>query len=47
MMSAEFGIQYKGDGWLEIVDERKKPASPNLCPDFVITSLPTANLRLN
>ena len=47
MMTAEFGVHYRGDGWLEIVDERRTPASPNLCPDFVLTMLPTPNPSLN
>ena len=38
MMMAEFNIRYAGEGWLHIVDEKRKSAAPNLCPDLVITS---------
>lgn len=47
LMSAEFGIRYQGDGWLDIVDERQKPASPQLCPDFILTNQPLTNPSLN
>jgi len=33
MMQAEFGIRYKGEGWLEIVGK----GNPKLCPDLIIT----------
>jgi len=36
MMTAEFHIRYEGEGWLNIVEEDKKPASAKLCPDLVI-----------
>ena len=38
MMSAEFGIRYTGDGWLDIVTETDAKAPPPLAPDLVITS---------
>ena len=47
MMTAEFGIRYQGEGWLEIVDERQKPASPQRCPDFILTNQPLSNPSLN
>lgn len=37
MMSAEFGIRYFGDGWLEIVERKKVRVAPPLAPDLVIT----------
>jgi len=42
MMIAEFNIRYTGDGWLNIVEESQKPASPKLCPDLVIVGAGTA-----
>ena len=38
MISAEFGIRYAGEGWLDIVEERNRKAAPQMCPDLVITS---------
>ena len=37
MMTAEFNIRYVGDGWLDIVDEKRKRTAPNCCPDLVLT----------
>ncbi len=37
MMSAEFHIRYTGEGWLNIVEEDRRTAAPQLCPDLVIT----------
>lgn len=37
MMSAEFGIRYAGEGWLDIVEERGRKAKPPLAPDLVVT----------
>ncbi len=37
MITAESNIRYLGDGWLDIVDEKRQRAAPNLCPDLVLT----------
>ncbi len=37
MMSLEFGICYRGDGWMEIVETNGENANPQLAPDLVIT----------
>ena len=37
MMSAEFGIRYAGEGWLEIVENKGRKAEPPLAPDLVVT----------
>ena len=43
MMMAEFHIRYTGEGWLDIVEESQKQASPKLWPDLVIVSAGAAN----
>jgi hypothetical protein len=40
MMSAEFGIRYTGDGWLDIVEERNGKVRPALQPDLVVAAAP-------
>ncbi|MBI3852722.1 MAG: hypothetical protein HY298_20910 [Verrucomicrobia bacterium] len=47
MMMAEFHLRYVGEGWMDIVEENRKKAAPNLCPDLVITSAVGANPGLN
>jgi len=38
MMSAEFGIQYQGSGWLDIVSGADITAKPPLAPDLGLRS---------
>ena len=38
MMSAEFGVRYQGDGWMNVVEKDGAGAVPSLAPDLVITS---------
>ena len=38
MMSAEFGIHYAGEGWLEIIENKGSRATPPMTPDVVISS---------
>jgi hypothetical protein len=35
MMSAEFGIRYVGDGWLDIIEEKAGRAAAKTTPDLV------------
>jgi hypothetical protein len=41
MMMAEFHIRYTGEGWLDIVKENQRKASPPLCPGLVLTAART------
>jgi hypothetical protein len=38
MMTAEFGIQYAGEGWLDIVEAQGGTVRPILRPDVVLTN---------
>ena len=38
MMSAEFGIRYAGEGWLDIVEAKGRKAKPPLAPDLLVAS---------
>lgn len=45
MMSAEFGVQYRDDGWMNVVETNGAGARPGFAPDLVITTLPEAKIK--